>query len=930
MFWKFHLDASGLETLLAKQDVTLKEVLDEEDILQECKTQNGKLIDFLTRDEILKELLHLIVDTPEDVEEAVKYKYMNLACEVITLDIYKILDKIANDTEYLDIIWSYIDNSPPLNPLITSFFSKVISMLICRKGQETFEYLKSHDAVNKLIVHIEISAIMELFIKMVTVVESQEIRIEIAKWLDDEQLIGKLIQLLHPSEKEEKHYNSSQLLSELVRIGRDSISQYTESEDDPLLVTLERKDTMEKLLSTIFQSPGELNSDSSVVHGICMLASMLEIRRPALEGMEELITPMDVERIARGVEATLDVLSGRLPDFHNMLIRPHANSPMETTYGTLDPPLGKVRLYVAALIATAVSANTKTINSAIAETGTIGVLLDLFSRYEWNNFLHSHALQCIAAILCSEINCEDDKDYVDPLLKYLFNECNVIQRCLTLWEGNEIAEKAGHHRKGYMGHLTKIINEIINAKERGPNNEVIKTMYNDLAEDTREQWNELVTGSLEETNKKNLCSPVSSFSHGFETDSDGEDYRPINISQYEGTLQQAFENYQVQPMTNEFIETFGYDEESVQHNENEKTPFDEVGNIDFSINANEESENEKLFESICEQKIQPFEDSDDSEEEDIWEEKQLSFASPAKPRQSKNAISSESDSSSDDEKSPKEEDSNSQDALPLTKDQDDKMEIDSEWTANFDNVVMDVQPTTSDWAVIATSTPASQSSSSENFADFSDITKFDISDTTSVSSPMAVDVEALPKTNPGSVYEVKMEEDNPSQSTEKESATPAQGVPTVNETIVPEKSDLSLKSQKPDLKISVPSDASNSTLDEKVEPQRGSNLTTITVKSIRSPTKPSVTTIKIAEKADSASRKATENSTENINSHEKTSPEKLDQPDVQSSDIVINEKLEENKLNIAANVSDSKNASSVLTNGPTSSGEEVHHGDPMT
>lgn len=49
-----------------------------------------------------------------------------------------------------------------------------------------------------------------------------------------------------------------------------------------------------------------------------------------------------------------------------------------------------------------------------------------------------------------------------------------------------------------------------------------------------------------------------------------------------------------------------------------------------------------------------------------------------------------------------------------------------EWTANFDNVVMDVQPTTSDWAVIATSTPASQSSSSENFADFSDITKFDM------------------------------------------------------------------------------------------------------------------------------------------------------------------------------------------------------------
>ena len=46
---------------------------------------------------------------------------------------------------------------------------------------QTFEYLKTHDAVNTLIVHIGISAIMELFIKMVTVVESQEIRIEISR-----------------------------------------------------------------------------------------------------------------------------------------------------------------------------------------------------------------------------------------------------------------------------------------------------------------------------------------------------------------------------------------------------------------------------------------------------------------------------------------------------------------------------------------------------------------------------------------------------------------------------------------------------------------------------------------------------------------------------------------------------------------------------
>jgi len=48
---------------------------------------------------------------------------------------------------------------------------------------------------------------------------------------------------------------------------------------------------------------------------------------------------------------------------------------METTYGTLDPPLGKVRLRIAYLICAAVSTNTKLINNSIAQTGILGSLL---------------------------------------------------------------------------------------------------------------------------------------------------------------------------------------------------------------------------------------------------------------------------------------------------------------------------------------------------------------------------------------------------------------------------------------------------------------------------------------------------------------------------------------------------------------------------
>ncbi len=45
MFWKFDLHpTSHLEALLDKEDVTLIELMDEEDVLQECKAQNRRSV----------------------------------------------------------------------------------------------------------------------------------------------------------------------------------------------------------------------------------------------------------------------------------------------------------------------------------------------------------------------------------------------------------------------------------------------------------------------------------------------------------------------------------------------------------------------------------------------------------------------------------------------------------------------------------------------------------------------------------------------------------------------------------------------------------------------------------------------------------------------------------------------------------------------
>ena len=44
MFWKF-TTTCNINNLLDKADVTLMEVLDDDDVMQECKGQNPKLIE---------------------------------------------------------------------------------------------------------------------------------------------------------------------------------------------------------------------------------------------------------------------------------------------------------------------------------------------------------------------------------------------------------------------------------------------------------------------------------------------------------------------------------------------------------------------------------------------------------------------------------------------------------------------------------------------------------------------------------------------------------------------------------------------------------------------------------------------------------------------------------------------------------------------
>uniref|UniRef100_A0A667YMV7 Protein phosphatase 6 regulatory subunit 2 n=1 Tax=Myripristis murdjan TaxID=586833 RepID=A0A667YMV7_9TELE len=609
MFWKFDLHTSShLEALLEKEDVTLTELMEEEDVLQECKAQNRRLLLFLSQDHCMQELLHLITtEPPAGVDEMKRFKYPNIACELLTCDVGVINDKLGNEETMLETLYSFLEQPSPLNPLLASFFSKTIGNLITRKTEQVISFLRGKEGFLSLVLkHIDTSAMMDLLLRLISCVEPAPLRQETLNWLNEEKLAQRLIELIHPERDEERQSNASQTLCDIIRLSRDQANQLQEiSEPDPLLAALESQECVGQLLQNMFS--GE-RTESCIVNGIQVLLTLLEIRRPVVDGV------MDAQGFERSYAVNSSILLAIQPQlihFHQLLLEPPKRSPMLTTLGVLEEPLGNTRLHVARLVASLLytsSASHAVVAQELCRLNTMDLLLDLFFKYTWNNFLHLQVELCVALSepQTPEPTVTPENSAHNTLVTHLFQHCQLVQRILGAWEENDKIQLEGGMRRGYMGHLTRIANTVVHNMEKGPVHTQISRLIAELPEECRGCWETFVDQTLSETNRKNTIDLVHI-----------EGPFPKEL-----TLQQAFSDYQIQQMTANFVDQFGFNDEDIGKIYTRLILFLLKCSI-WCMQANT-----AVFEACSKEKIQPFDD----DEEDIWEEKEINYATQTKSR----------------------------------------------------------------------------------------------------------------------------------------------------------------------------------------------------------------------------------------------------------------------------------------------------------
>lgn len=650
MFWNCaHMSSPQIDTVFHKEDLTLQELLEQENILQELKSQNKKLIDFLTRPDVLSELVTLITTEPSaDIPEKDRYKHPNIACELLTTDIPSLNERLARDDAVLSKLYSFLEADPPLNPLLASFFSRTMGVLIVRKGEQNWysyqftclqvlEFLKSKGScISLLLKHLGTSAIMDLALKLVTQVEGNEVKENILNWMSTQGLVENLVDLLQPSVCSHLHCNASLLLCDIISEARKAQLNCTNrTKHDPILSTLESPETIKKILEVILK--GE-KCESSLVGGISVLLTLLEppetvsgsidsggcVTFPSAPAANEQTTigsngagdsPEQPQPLPITVSTT-EAIIPYLPDLHDLLLNPPQKSPIKMTCGVVDPPLGNTRLHVIKLIAALISTHNSKVNKQLSELGTIQVLLDLFFRYTWNNFLHTQVGKCLALALNAELTPSQETGD-NTLILNIFVKCRLLQRILTAWKENEIEQsEKGGCRRGYMGHLTRLANTIAKQADSSSLGEFLS---NNVPEDELSEWREFAKSTLESINQTHERCLGGKHPSRSRPENDDKDFKDVSFTQ-DTVLPQICADYQMQEMAPQFIDNFGYHEAEFNDSEDNLPPsVDRLMNLSFNLNDDELERQAEMFNQVCSQKQLNL-DVDDDEEEEVWAE----------------------------------------------------------------------------------------------------------------------------------------------------------------------------------------------------------------------------------------------------------------------------------------------------------------------
>lgn len=227
MFWRFGFhNGSSIDSLLDKEDVSLEAILDEDDLLQECKAQNTRLIDYFQRSDVLQRLLGYVTGQIEG-EDRGRFKYPYVATEVLCSEIWSIVETCLNKTDQLLVpFWeTVLDRTPEdmkTRMTMASQFAKINAVFLSKKPAEMLKFIRAQrDIVDRILQHIEMPSFSDLLVRIIQL-DEQPAGAGVLEWLSDEHLMTRLVSRLSPAYSPDMHVVVAELIKGIISMSAPS------------------------------------------------------------------------------------------------------------------------------------------------------------------------------------------------------------------------------------------------------------------------------------------------------------------------------------------------------------------------------------------------------------------------------------------------------------------------------------------------------------------------------------------------------------------------------------------------------------------------------------------------------------------------------------------------------------------------------------
>ncbi|GAB2280816.1 hypothetical protein Dimus_015439, partial [Dionaea muscipula] len=517
-----------VETILDKENFTLEELLDEDEIIQECKALNSRLINFLRQRPQVEQLIRYIVeDSVEDAEKKRTFKFPFIACEIFTCEVDIILKTLVEDEGLMNLLFSYLEPNRLHSTLLAGYFSKVVICLLLRKTVPLLQYIQSHqEIIKKLVDLIGITSIMEVLVRLIGADEHIYTNYTDAmRWLEDTDVLDMIVDKYSSSDSPEVHANAAETLCAITRYAPPGLAA---------------KISGGGFIGRLFRNALEESRPKSVlVNSLTVCISLLDPKRVTFGTY-----PTFSRQLTQTSTTTAnpEIVEGMLASLGHLLELLNVSSDktvLLTTYGKLQPPLGKHRLKIVEFVSVLVSIGSEAAETELMRLGAVNQLLDLFFKYPYNNFLH-HYVENIT------ISCLESKNVA--LVQHILRDCNLVgkileaeKHCTLASDSDEPTVAVGGTlpcKIGNIGHLTRISNKLVHM---GSTNDEIKTLLQENSEWVEWQSNVLSKRAAVENVYQWSCGRPAALQERTR-DSDDDDYqdRDYDVAALANNLSQAF------------------------------------------------------------------------------------------------------------------------------------------------------------------------------------------------------------------------------------------------------------------------------------------------------------------------------------------------------------------------------------------------------